>query len=186
MTTTQLLKFLPARHRKKVSLLLTLGVLLVAGWNWWQETNKPTVLGEQSEVITVTEVVDGDTIKLSTGQTLRYIGIDTPETKHPQQGIECYGREAAQRNTELVLGKQVTLEKDVSETDRYGRLLRYVYVNGSMINQQLVQEGYAQASAYPPDIKHQSQLDQTEGAAKANQVGMWGIGVCPENETIIN
>jgi len=75
---------------------------------------------------TVTHVVDGDTIELSTGEIVRYIGVDTPETKHPTKPVQCFGKEASAYNSSLVLGKTVILTKDISETDRYGRLLRYV------------------------------------------------------------
>ncbi len=90
-------------------------------------------------------MVDGDTIDvLMEGREyrVRYIGIDTPETVHPTRGEEPYGREASSRNKELVSGQTVYLEKDVSETDRYGRLLRYVWLaDGSMVNATLVAEG---------------------------------------------
>lgn len=124
--------------------------------------------------VLVTRVVDGDTIELETGEKLRYIGINTPETKDTKKEVECFGLEAYQKNKELVEGKQVRLEKDVSNTDRYGRLLRYVYLDDVMINQLLVEEGYAQASAYPPDVKYQNLFDQAEIYARENQLGLWG------------
>ena len=80
--------------------------------------------------------------------------MDTPETKHPTKGVQPYGLEASERNRQLVEGRTVYLEKDVSETDRYGRLLRYVHVDDVMVNATLVQEGYAQVSTYPPDVKY--------------------------------
>jgi micrococcal nuclease len=122
----------------------------------------------------VSEVIDGDTIRLSTGETLRYIGIDTPETKHPTKGKQCFGEEASTFNEELVLGRTVTLEKDISETDRYGRLLRYVWLDGVLVNQTLVAAGYAHATPYPPDVKYQNLLDATEKEAEAEGRGLWG------------
>ncbi len=105
----------------------------------------------------VINLVDGDAIDvLINGQEyrVRYIGIDTPEKVHPTRGEEPYGREASGRNQELVLGETVYLKKDVSETDRYGRLLRYVWLNDeTLVNAVLVAEGHAQASTYPPDVK---------------------------------
>jgi endonuclease YncB( thermonuclease family) len=86
----------------------------------------------------VSRVIDGDTVELGDGSRVRYIGMDTPETAG-----DCYNREATARNIELVLNRVVQLEKDVSETDQYGRLLRYVYVDGVMVNEVLVREGYA-------------------------------------------
>ena len=86
-------------------------------------------------------VIDGDTIKVDIDRRLydvRYIGVDTPETKHPTKGVQPYGPEASERNRQLVEGRTVQLERDVSETDRYGRLLRYVYVDKVMVNAVLI------------------------------------------------
>ena len=88
----------------------------------------PPTSSDSANFAVVKRVIDGDTIELDNGKTLRYIGIDTPETKHPTKGVQCFGEEAYKKNKELVEGKRVQLEKDVSETDRYGRLLRYVFV----------------------------------------------------------
>ena len=77
-------------------------------------------------------VVDGDTIDVTVDgveRRVRYIGIDTPETVHPTRGVELYGKDASACNAQLVEGKTVQLEKDVSETDRYGRLMRYVWLS---------------------------------------------------------
>ena len=115
-------------------------------------TQAATASAANLEQALVSKVVDGDTIQLSDGRKVRYIGIDTPETVHPSKAVECYGQEASVKNKELVLGKTVGLEKDVSDTDRYGRLLRYVYLDGIMINDLLVKEGFAKASSYPPDV----------------------------------
>jgi len=125
----------------------------------------------------VVNVVDGDTIDVLIGGTqyrVRYIGIDTPETVHPTRGEEPYGREAAAFNRELVLGKTVYLEKDVSETDQYGRLLRYVWLGDDMVNAILVVEGYAQVSTYPPDIKYAGELVALQELARAEGRGLWG------------
>jgi len=119
-----------------------------------------------TDTVRVTEVVDGDTIIIEGGYHVRYIGIDTPEV-HPQ--VEAFGLEAWQANRELVEGKAVRLERDVSETDKYGRLLRYVWVDGTMVNAELVRRGLAEAKAYPPDTKYRSYLEQVE--AEARRVG---------------
>lgn len=136
-----------------------------------------TQIAEQRIVIEekfiVGKVVDGDTIKLTNGQTVRYIGIDTPETVHPAKPVQCFGKEASSKNKELVEGKEVRLEKDISETDRYGRLLKYVYVGDIFINDYLVRNGYAYASSYPPDVKYQSQFLEAQKEARENQRGLW-------------
>ena len=118
----------------------------------------------------VTQVIDGDTITIEGGYRVRYIGIDTPET-YPK--IEDFGVEAWQANRQLVEGKVVRLERDVSETDKYGRLLRYVYVDDIFVNAELVTQGLAQAKAYPPDIKYQGYLEELETAARQASRGMW-------------
>jgi len=119
---------------------------------------------------TVTRVIDGDTIIIDTGQRVRYIGIDTPEV-YPEQ--EAYGLEAWQANRKLVEGKEVRLERDVTEKDKYGRLLRYVYADNTLVNAELVRLGLAEAKAYPPDTKYQDLLEQLEGEARQAGLRMW-------------
>ena len=118
----------------------------------------------------VIQVIDGDTITIEGGYRVRYIGIDTPET-HPE--LEAFGMEAWQANRWLVEGKEVRLERDVSETDKYGRLLRYVYVDDIFVNAELVRQGLARAKAYPPDIKYQDYLEQMETEARLAGRGIW-------------
>ena len=125
----------------------------------------------------VVNVVDGDTIDVLTGTTtyrVRYIGVDTPETVHPTIGEEPYGREASERNRQLVLGKTVYLERDVSETDQFGRLLRYVWLeDGRMVNAVLVAEGYAQVATYPPDVRYSEEFLDLQGRAQRAGKGLW-------------
>ena len=131
---------------------------------------------------TVVRVIDGDTIKVDIDgylYTVRYIGIDTPETVHPQKPVEYFGKEAAEKNRELVWRKTVRLEKDVSETDRYGRLLRYVWVGDVMVNAELARLGYAQVSTYPPDVKYQGLFLQLQREAIETGKGMWISDVIP-------
>ncbi|MFC1954980.1 thermonuclease family protein [Chloroflexota bacterium] len=118
----------------------------------------------------VTRVIDGDTITIDTGQQVRYIGIDTPEM-YPKR--EDYGMEAWQANRKLVEGKQVRLERDVSDKDKYGRLLRYIYTDDIFVNAELVRQGLAEAKAYPPDTRHQDLLEQVEKEARRAGRGMW-------------
>lgn len=140
----------------------------------------PQVLGTDlilpetaTETALVSEVIDGDTIRLSTGEKVRYIGVDTPETVDPNKEVQCYGGEASIVNEQLVLGKMVVLEKDLSETDRYGRLLRYVWLDGMMVNQYLVQEGYAVAKQYKPDTKYHQFFEQAQAEAQVQKKGLW-------------
>jgi micrococcal nuclease len=127
-----------------------------------------------SRDVLVTRVVDGDTIEIEGGQKVRYIGIDTPEIADPRKPVQCFAKEASNKNKELVEGKRVRLEKDVSETDKYGRLLRYVYVGDTFVNEILVKEGYAFSSTYPPDVKYQSLFQAAEKEAQQAGRGLWG------------
>lgn len=134
---------------------------------------------------TVTRIVDGDTIvvEIDGGEyKLRYIGINTPEVVDPRSPVECFGHEARDYNEELVLGRTVGLEKDVSETDQFGRLLRYVWLGDEMVNATLIREGYAQASAYPPDVKYQDLLSSLQAEAAGEGRGLWG-SVCQSTPT---
>jgi len=138
-------------------------------------TSEPTpeVKGEQTEEFLVTKIVDGDTIEVEGGKKVRYIGMDTPETVNPQKSVQCFGHEAAEINKEWVLGKKIRMEKDISETDRYGRLLRYVWVDEFFVNEQLVRQGYAQVSTYPPDVKYQDLFLTAQKEARENNRGLW-------------
>ena len=122
-----------------------------------------------TDTVLVTRVIDGDTIVLAGGEHLRYIGMDTPEIG------QLYYEEAKKANEELVLGKKVRLEKDVSEVDRYKRLLRYVYVDDTFVNAELVKRGMARSKAYRPDIKHQSELEALQKEAILEGIGLWAL-----------
>jgi micrococcal nuclease len=132
-------------------------------------TDTPTPTPERT-LASVQNVTDGDTIEVVIdGQvhTLRYAGIDAPEPDEPS-GTEC-----ARANRELVLGKTVYLEKDVSETDQYGRLVRYVWLGDVMVNAELVRLGYAYASTHPPDVKYHDRLLELEREAREAGLGFW-------------
>ena len=128
----------------------------------------------ETDGVLVTRVVDGDTIEIEGGQKVRYIGIDTPEVADPRKPVQCFGKEASNKNKDLVEGKRVRLEKDVSETDKYGRLLRYVYSGNIFVNELLVREGYAFSSTYPPDVKYQDLFNKAEKEAREANRGLWG------------
>lgn len=182
--------------KQQLALASFLLLLLVSSVNLIRSSEFLTILGvsdeaeisqppssielEDLEKVVVSRAVDGDTIELEDGRKLRYIGIDTPETKHPTKGQECFGIEASSRNAALVENKTVYLEKDVSETDRYGRLLRYVWIGDTLINQKLVEDGYAFARSYPPDIRYQERLSQAEQVAHESNRGLWEECYLPE------
>jgi endonuclease YncB( thermonuclease family) len=159
------------------ALALALGWAAVAA----QDVPAPTPPAD-GELAWVVAVVDGDTIRVDRGsgisERLRYIGIDTPETVHPAVPVEPWGPEAAAANAELVAGEQVLLERDVSEFDRFDRLLRYVWVDTPdgwrMVNAELVALGLAEVRAYPPDTRHHQYLHGLEEAARQSGVGLHG------------
>jgi len=144
--------------------------------NTLQPTNTPTPAFERAAA-QVVEVVDGDTIEVRVGGTVYtvcYIGIDAPETVHPSEPVEWMGPEASAANRQLVEGQTVYLEKDVSETDEYGRLLRYVFLaDGTFVNAELVRLGYAQVDTVPPDVRYQSLLLEAQREAREAERGLW-------------
>ena len=124
----------------------------------------------------VVSTVDGDTINVRIGdrtETVRYIGMNTPELHHPTKGVEPLAREATEANRKLVEGQTVRLELDVQERDRYGRLLAYVYVGDMMINAELVAQGYAQVMTIPPNVKYQDLFLKNQREARLLQLGLW-------------
>jgi micrococcal nuclease len=130
-----------------------------------------TQLMELYETAQVISVIDGDTIEVSIGGEIwkvRYIGIDSPEI-----GQE-YGNECAEANRNLVAGKTVLLEKDISETDDYGRLLRYVYLeDNTFVNAELILLGFAIVKSYPPDVKYQVMFQRMQEKAESDSLGLW-------------
>jgi micrococcal nuclease len=139
-----------------------------------------------TEVGRVVDVTDGDTVRVDIDgeeYRLRYIGIDTPETVAPDAPVEAYGPEATTANALLVGGADVVLEVDVSDTDRFDRLLRYVWLapgtgdastdTWTLVNLELVRAGLAEAVDYPPDTKYSDELDAAEHEAREQHLGMW-------------
>lgn len=142
------------------------------------ESHAPsTTTGAGGGSRTVADVIDGDTIEVDTGERVRLIGIDTPETKHPTRGVECYGREAAARTEQLLpVGTSLRLEYDVQRLDRFGRTLAYVYriSDDLFVNLALVQNGYAQAFTYPPNVSHADEFVAAAREAREAGRGLWG------------
>lgn len=126
----------------------------------------------------VERVIDGDTIVVRMGETtetVRYIGVNTPETVHPTKAIEAYGKEASDFNKRLVEGRTVQLVFDVEQRDRYGRLLAYVYLYSLFVNAELVRQGYAQVSTVPPNVKHAELFVRLQREAREANRGLWGL-----------
>lgn len=136
----------------------------------------------------VTRVIDGDTIEVNINgriEKVRLIGVDTPETVHPTRGEEPYGREASNFTKSQLEGKSIELEFDVQERDRYGRLLAYVWLNGTLFNKTLVEQGYAQVATFPPNVKYVDIFTETQKQARENNRGLWGITEQVKEEPIV-
>jgi len=158
-------------HRLAVGRVFLLAMLLAL---------LPTPVASQSDpaVVQVVRVIDGDTIQVCCiarkREKVRYIGINTPETKHPTKGVEYYGQEAAEANRKLVEDKTVILTFDVEQRDRYGRLLAYVFLeDGTFVNAWLVENGFAQVMTVPPNVKHQDLFLKLQREARETGRGLW-------------
>ncbi len=125
----------------------------------------------------VTRVVDGDTIKLSDGRAVRYLGIDTPESVDPKKPVQCLAEAASAKNKELVLGQKINLVFDQEKIDRYGRTLAYVFLDEKFINLELVEVGLARAYPYAPNFLHKKNFAEAQKRAQQNQLGLWS-GIC--------
>lgn len=132
-----------------------------------------------AEKVSVTRVIDGDTVEVVLGNgeiaLVRYIGIDTPERATDTTKQECFYNEATTKNKELVEGKEVLLKRDVSDKDKYGRLLRYVYVDEDLVNKHLVALGMAEVIRIEPDVTNYEILKQAETEAKKQDLGIWSF-----------
>ncbi len=123
--------------------------------------------------------IDGDTIELSNGQRVRYIGIDTPELRERDGSSwvyrpRPYAEEAKDFNRKLVEGKSVRLEFDVQKKDKYDRLLAYVYIDDKMVNLEMVRQGYAMIYTYPPNVKYTEEFLAAQKEAREKNRGLWG------------
>lgn len=188
-------------------LLVTIGLILIGVTATWNLLRNPqtvsTVNGAIDSLVDVSfpvqnidqqaypvlEVIDGDTIEVRIGsenKTIRLLGIDTPELHHPTKPVQCFAQEGKDYVVNLLLNQQVRLESDATQgdTDRYGRLLRYVYLNDERsLNWVLVRQGYAHEYTYQSPYNYQQQFKQAEAEARAARLGLWG-DVCNGNSQI--
>jgi micrococcal nuclease len=156
--------------KASVVLLTIIGIATGFILGYLLKPNSETILTETAfEQALVSRVIDGDTIELDNGSVVRYLGIDTPETN------EYFFQEATDKNKELVEGKIVELQQGARDVDEYGRLLRYVYIDGIFVNAELVAQGYAKAYIFDPDDRYSQILVQLEQYAKMSSKGMWGL-----------
>jgi micrococcal nuclease len=131
-------------------------------------------------VATVTDVVDGDTIEVEPAidgeEEVRLIGVDTPETRDPEEEIEPYGPEASKYTSAKLDGEKIELEFDVEKRDQYGRILAYVYpVGKDMFNEDLLELGYAQVYTVSPNDKYEDRFEEAQEEAMDDDIGIWGL-----------
>ena len=137
----------------------------------------PTIFFGEKQTVLVSRVIDGDTIEIEGKIKVRYIGINSPEIYHDstgkKTGEQCFANEAYLENKKLVEGKTIAMIKDISDKDKYGRLLRYVYVGDQFVNEYLIKKGYAKLMTIKPDIKFSQQFKANQAEAKTNNLGIW-------------
>lgn len=141
--------------------------------NRYLEQNTVVYQPGQTYTAYVKRVIDGDTFVLDTDERVRLIGIDTPETVHTEKEIQTFGPEATEFTKNAVEGKQVRLEFDVEIYDMFKRLLAYVYVDDIFLNKQLLLEGLAVISTYPPNVKYVERFTECQKIARSKGVGIW-------------
>jgi micrococcal nuclease len=165
------------KNLRKASLYLVIGISLILIGFVVFTLKKPEVVTvipspTPAPVVTfskVLRVIDGDTIVIDGGQKVRYIGMNTPEV----ETNDCFANEATKANKDLVLGKEIHLEKGISETDKYGRLLRYVYVGEQFVNDELVKNGFAKVETVQPNVKYKDEFISSQNYARENKLGLW-------------
>ena len=157
--------------RSRVVVVAILAAASLGGWRLGQARHAATAEW------TVVRVVDGDTIDVSRGgndtDTVRLLGINTPETHHPTKPVECFGPEAAAFTEEHLAGRSVQLEGDIEGRDRYGRRLAYVVVDGERFNDELLRRGYARLLVIEPNHAHARTMLREELDAKRAGRGLW-------------
>jgi len=136
-----------------------------------------SILGQQDESSLVSKVIDGDTVELSTGEKIRLIGINTPETGEP------FSREATEFTKKLTLGKSVRLEFDIQPKDRYQRTLAYVYSGTDFVNLELIKNGLAVSETIQPNVLHQDELVNAQKEAREKCSGIWQ-GLCLDPDVL--
>ncbi|MEE9150950.1 MAG: lamin tail domain-containing protein [Thermoplasmata archaeon] len=147
---------------KKILVLVAVALLLAALFLVLRELALPS-----DETFEVSQIIDGDTFRLSTGEKVRLIGINTPETGQP------FYTDATEKISQLIGNNRVALEKDVKDKDQYGRLLRYVYVGSTFVNLEIVRGGFAISYSLLPNVKYLDDFEDAEQEARIAQVGIW-------------
>lgn len=143
-------------------ILISLSLLFLASFSGYFFLVKPNESG-----FNVSKIIDGDTFEIENGQKVRMLGINSPEKN------EFYYHESAEKLAQLIKGRQVKLEAGPEDVDKYGRLLRYVFVDGKFVNVELIKGGYAVVHILNPDEKHFLEFKKAEKEAKERGLGIW-------------
>jgi micrococcal nuclease len=139
---------------------------------------------KSENLYSVDRVVDGDTLVVKdfkgVSYKVRMIGVNTPETVDPRKKVECFGKEASAFSKKMLSDKNVILEQDDSQSDKdkYGRLLRYVYLDGVLVNKMIIENGFGYEYTYNTPYKFQKEFKDAQKRAEINKVGLWADGVC--------
>ena len=170
-----------------VNIVTLLAVVLVYFGMRCLPIGRQTCLPQTGSLTYVAKAIDGDTVKLATGEHVRLIGIDTPESRYNPKlerdsarsrkdikAILKMGKEASRFTRQLVEGKRVRLEFDVQKHDKYGRLLAYIYLeDGTFVNARIMEEGYAQVMTIPPNVKYAGMFLRLQAQARKSGRGLW-------------
>jgi micrococcal nuclease len=157
--------------RSRAVVVAVLAAASLGGW-WLGRADRGA-----DRLVKVVHVVDGDTVVVDDGhgrETVRLLGVDTPETVDPRKPVQCYGPEASAYTKSRLEGRSVTLERDVETRDRYGRLLAYVVLDGRRFNDELLRNGYARLLVIAPNGSHAREMLDEELAARRAGRGLWG------------
>jgi micrococcal nuclease len=183
---------MPGMKKSPAALLIALisaGLIYVASDRVKVPVDNPVDKGDYSDILAA-KVIDGDTIALENGERVRLIGIDTPESRINEKlkldarrsgrdyaAITAMGKKAAKFTRQLVENKPVRLEFDVTKTDKYGRLLAYVFLSdGTFVNAEIVKQGYADPMTIPPNVKYAGLFHDLYVEARAQNRGLWKNG----------
>lgn len=179
--TRSIIKLLPKAWRLPAILLLLIGAAI---WLYTASQSPQVATEKSSQTSAVIKVVDGDTFDVRLDgriKRVRMIGVDTPEIVDPRKPVQCFGQQASEATHRLLDGQTVNLQADPTQDDidKYGRLLRYVYLpDHTFVNQTLIQQGYAFEYTYLVPYQYQEQFKQAEAEAKQQQRGLWAPDAC--------
>lgn len=178
-------------YKKITTFLVVVTVLIVCtcvftGYVIVRAFTVPSI--DENELYQVTEVKDGDTFNVKIGrhtETVRMLGIDTPETVDPRKPVQCFGKEASDQTKHLLTAQSVRLKlnPDREEKDKYGRYLAYVFLGNVFVNEQLLEEGYAREYTFGKPYMYQKEFRGIEKNAKETKKGLWGACVAPDYKT---